>query len=62
MITQNKYLIIFSIFFIHLFFLNFPTINFEYVFFEAASQLENNKFLAMNNYFQNQANTFVFPF
>ena len=62
MLTLNKYVIIAIIFFIHLLFINFPTVNFEYVFFEAASQFENNKILALNNYFKIQANTFLFPF
>ena len=61
MIILNKYIILIIVFFIHLLFIFFPSLNFEYVFSDAASQFNINKLLAINNYFQVQANTFVFP-
>lgn len=61
MILNNKFLIISIIFFLHLAFLFFPSVNFEHSFFQAANNFELNKIDAMNNYFAVQANTFVYP-
>ena len=62
MIYSNKFFLLALIFLIHLLFIFFPTVNFEFVFSDAANNFKLNKFNAIDNYFKIQANTFVFPY
>ncbi len=62
MIKLNKYIIITFIFIIHFIFIFIPTVNFEFVFSDAAMEFNINHLNAIENYFNIQANTFVFPF
>ena len=62
MILNNKFLIIIIIFISNLFLIDLPSVNFEHSFYEAAKEFEFDKKKAMQDYFNTQANTFVYPF
>ena len=58
----SSYLLILITILIHVLFINLSPINFENSFSEGAKYLEELNYKIINNYFQHNANTYVFPF